>query len=62
VSETRFRTHINIACPKVRRNIVSTLKSSWINKDAVMARAKLKDLHNLYMQSKIQEHRDIYKA
>jgi hypothetical protein len=27
-----------------------------------MARAKLKDLYNLYMQSKIQEHRDIYKA
>jgi hypothetical protein len=33
-----------------------------MNKDAVIARTKLKDLHNLYMQSKIQEHRDIHKA
>jgi hypothetical protein len=57
-----FNYHFNIARPKVRRNIVSTLKSPWINKDAIIAWAKLKDLYNLYMQSKIQEHRDIYKA
>jgi hypothetical protein len=57
-----FKYHFNIACPKVRRNIVSTLKSPWINIDAVIVRAKLKDLYNLYMQSKIQEYRDIYKA
>jgi hypothetical protein len=57
-----YNFHFNIVCPKVRRNIVSTLKSPWINKDAVIARTKLKDLYNLYMQSKIQEHRDIYKA
>jgi hypothetical protein len=29
---------------------------------AVIARANLMDLYNLYMQSKIQEHREIYKA
>jgi hypothetical protein len=38
-----FNYHFNIACPKVRRNIVSSLKSPCINKDAVIPRAKLKD-------------------
>jgi hypothetical protein len=54
--------YFNIAYPKIRKNIVGTFKSPWINKDAIIARAKLKDLYNLYMQSKTQEHRDIYKA
>jgi hypothetical protein len=36
-----FNYHFNIVCSKVRRNIVSTLKSPWINKDAIIARAKL---------------------
>jgi hypothetical protein len=54
-----FNYHFNMTCPKVRKNIV---KSPWINKDAVIARANVKDLHNLYVQSKTQEHRDIYKA
>jgi exonuclease III len=38
-----FNYSFNIACPKVRRNNVSIV-SPWINKDAVIARAKLKDL------------------
>jgi hypothetical protein len=42
--------------------LLSTFKSPWINKDAIIARANLKDLYNLYRQSKIQEHRYIYKA
>jgi hypothetical protein len=40
----------------------ATFKSPWINRDANVARANLKDLYNLYRQCKIQEHRDIYKA
>jgi hypothetical protein len=45
-----------MAYPKIRKNIV-TFKSPWINKDAVIARANLKDQYNLHMHSKIQEHR-----
>jgi hypothetical protein len=41
-----FNYHFNIACPKVRRNIVTTLKSLSINKDSVIARANLMDLYN----------------
>jgi hypothetical protein len=54
--------YFNIACPKVRRNIASASKVPWINKDAAIERTKLKDLYYLYMQSKIKEYRDIYKA
>jgi hypothetical protein len=39
-----FNYHFNIACPKVRRNIVSTLKSPWINKDAIIARARFRNI------------------
>jgi hypothetical protein len=57
-----FNYYFNISCPKVRRNTASASKVPWINKDAVTSRTKLKDLYDLYMHSKIQEYRDIYKA
>jgi hypothetical protein len=38
------------------------LNVPWINNDVIRARTKLKNLYDLYMQSKIQEHRGKYKA
>jgi hypothetical protein len=56
-----FNFRFNIASPKIRKNIVSTFKSPWINRDAVIARENLKDLYSLHMQSKIQEHKSYRK-
>jgi hypothetical protein len=52
-----FNYYSNISSPKLKRNTVSTSKSPWINKYAVIARMKLNDLYNLYVQSKTQDHR-----
>jgi hypothetical protein len=37
-------SYFNLACLKVRRNIVSSLDVPWINNGAVTARKKLKNL------------------
>jgi hypothetical protein len=57
-----FSYYFNLACSKVRRNIVRSSNVPWINNDAISARAKLKSLYDLYMQSKTQEHGNKYKA
>jgi hypothetical protein len=49
-----FNYYFNLACPKVRRNIVSSLNFPCINKDVIAARTKQKNLYDLCMQSKIQ--------
>jgi hypothetical protein len=56
-----FNYYFNIACPKVRQNIASAKKASWINK-VVKARIKLRNLYDLYLLHKSQEHKDIYKT
>jgi hypothetical protein len=56
-----FNYYFNIACQKVRRNICVP-KFPRIHKDAVTAKTRLKELYNLYRQSGIQEHGDIYEA
>jgi hypothetical protein len=57
-----FSHYFNLACSKVRRNIIRSSNVPWVNNDVITARAKLKSLYDLYMQSKIQEHRNKYKA
>jgi hypothetical protein len=52
-----FNCYLNLSCPEVRRNIASALNVPWINNDVITARTKQKDLYDLHMQSKIQEHR-----
>jgi hypothetical protein len=58
---TTFDYYLNIASPKVRRNIIRAVKVPWINKDIVIAKKQLKDLYNIYRLSQIQEYRDAYK-
>ena len=57
-----FNYYFNIACPKVRRNFASVNKATWINKDVVIARTKLRNLYDLYIQCKSQEYKNVYKA
>jgi hypothetical protein len=57
-----FSYYFNLACPKVRRNTVTSFNVPWINNDVITARTKLKSLYYLHMQSKTQEHRNTYKA
>jgi hypothetical protein len=57
-----FNYYFNLACPKVRRNIVSSSNVPWINNKVITVRTILKILYDLYMESKIQEHRDKYQA
>jgi hypothetical protein len=49
-----FNYYFNVAYPKVRRNIISSLNVPWINNDVITARTKLKNLYDLYVQSMIQ--------
>jgi hypothetical protein len=57
-----FNYYFDIVWPKVRRNIANAMKATRLKKDAVIARTKLRDWHDLYIQSNKQEYRDIYKA
>jgi hypothetical protein len=57
-----FNYYFNIACPMARRNVASAKKATWINKDVVIARTKLRNLYDLYIQCKSQEYKKMYEA
>jgi hypothetical protein len=42
--------------------ILNSSNVPWTNNDVTRVRTKLKNVYDLYMQSKIQEHRDKYNT
>jgi hypothetical protein len=49
-----FNCYFNLACPKVRKNIVNLLNVPWINNDIITPTTKLRNVYDLYIHSTIE--------